>query len=151
MAGFSNTALLRLELHSGSSGQMRRASSGHWRSAALWVKDIVGRPSVSINDGNESAPSPIFLFLRWFESSSRIALGIHVEQNLKAKTLNVKLWVRAQNYDSRLEYSLYSHMTMCSFRYSVCTCTRRAQCFGLKECQFAFTERRTIIYENSTV
>ena len=38
MAGFSNKALLRLELHSGSSGQMRRASSGHCRSAGLWVK-----------------------------------------------------------------------------------------------------------------
>ena len=32
-------------------------------------------------------------------------------------------------------------MTTCSFRYSVRNCIRRAQCFGLKECQFAFTER----------
>ena len=30
-------ALLRQELESGSSGQMRRASSGYWRSAALHV------------------------------------------------------------------------------------------------------------------
>ena len=29
------------------SGQMSRASSGHWRSAALCVKKMVGRPSVS--------------------------------------------------------------------------------------------------------
>ena len=34
-------------------------------------------------------------------------------------------------------------MTKCSFQYSVRTCTRRAQSFGLKECQLAFTERRT--------
>ena len=27
--------------------------------------------------------------------------------------------------------------------YSVLTCTRCAQCFGLKECKLAFTERRT--------
>ena len=31
----------------------------------------------------------------------------------------------------------------CSFRYSFHTCTLRAQCFGLIECQLAFTERRT--------
>ena len=40
-------ALLWLELELGSSGQMRRASSGHWRSAALCVKKMVSRPSVS--------------------------------------------------------------------------------------------------------
>ena len=34
-------------------------------------------------------------------------------------------------------------MTKCSFQYSVRTCTRRAQSFGLKECQLAFTEQRT--------
>ena len=36
-------------------------------------------------------------------------------------------------------------MTNCSFQYSVrtCICTQRAQSFGLKECQLAFTERRT--------
>ena len=38
MAWFSNTSLLRLELHSGSSGQMKRASSGH-------CNNIVGKPS----------------------------------------------------------------------------------------------------------
>ena len=27
--------------------QMRRASFGHWRSAALWVKKVVGSPSMS--------------------------------------------------------------------------------------------------------
>ena len=47
-------------------------------------------------------------------------------------------------------------MTKCSFQYSVRTCTRHAQSFGLKECQLAFTEQRTTdiylyIYENSTV
>ena len=47
LAGFSNTALLWLELHSGLSEQMRRASSDHWRSAAPWVKNMVGRSSVS--------------------------------------------------------------------------------------------------------
>ena len=41
------TALLRLVLESGSMGQMRHASSGHWRSVALCVKKIVGRPRVS--------------------------------------------------------------------------------------------------------
>ena len=40
-------AFLRLELESGSSGQMRRASFGHWRSAAVCVKKMVGRPIVS--------------------------------------------------------------------------------------------------------
>ena len=31
----------------------------------------------------------------------------------------------------------------CFFRYSFRTCTLRAQCFGLIECQLAFTERLT--------
>ena len=35
------------DLELGSSGQMRFASSGHWRSVALWVKKMVGSPSVS--------------------------------------------------------------------------------------------------------
>ena len=38
---------LRAVLDSGLLGQMSRASSGHWRSAALWVKKTVGRPRVS--------------------------------------------------------------------------------------------------------
>ena len=46
-AGFSMTALVRLDLELRSSGQMRFASSGHLRSAALWVKKMVGSPSVS--------------------------------------------------------------------------------------------------------
>ena len=46
-AGFSMTPLVQLDLESGSSGQMRCASSGHCRSAALCVKKMVGSPRVS--------------------------------------------------------------------------------------------------------
>ena len=41
------TALARAVSESGLSEQMSPASSGHWRSAALWVKMMVGKPSVS--------------------------------------------------------------------------------------------------------
>ena len=44
---FSVTADMQLELQCGWSGQMRRASSGHWPSAALRVKNTVGSPRVS--------------------------------------------------------------------------------------------------------
>ncbi len=37
----------RVVLVLGSSTPRRRANSGHWRSAALWVKNTVGSPSVS--------------------------------------------------------------------------------------------------------
>lgn len=48
MAGFSETALLRLDLHCcWLSGQIRHASSGHWPSAELCVKNTVGIPRVS--------------------------------------------------------------------------------------------------------
>ena len=75
--------------------------------------------------------------------------------------MKVKVWVRAQKYDSsRLEYRrvrvpslFFDHV---SFQYSSCM-DRHAQCFGLKKCQLAFTEWHTygrykyIIYEKSTV
>ena len=41
------TASVQFDLDPGSSGQMRRASSGHWRSAVLCVKNIVGSRRVS--------------------------------------------------------------------------------------------------------
>ena len=41
------TAFVRAERESGLLGQIRRASSGHCRSAALCVKKMVGRPRVS--------------------------------------------------------------------------------------------------------
>ena len=47
------TALVRLALESGSSGQVRRASSGHCRSAVLCVKKMVGRPK-SVDHGEQS-------------------------------------------------------------------------------------------------
>ena len=46
-AWLSMTALVRAVLESGLLGQMSFASSGHYRSAALWVKKTVGRPRVS--------------------------------------------------------------------------------------------------------
>ena len=47
IAGLSMTALVRLDLELGLSGQMRCASSGHCKSAALWVKNMEGSPSIS--------------------------------------------------------------------------------------------------------
>ena len=46
-AGFFMSAFDWLALESGSSGQLRWASSGHFRSAALCVEKTVGRPIVS--------------------------------------------------------------------------------------------------------
>ena len=46
-AGLSHRVLVRLLMESGSSGHMKLASSGHCRSAALCVRNTVGRSSVS--------------------------------------------------------------------------------------------------------
>ena len=77
--------------------------------------------------------------------------------------LKVKLRVRTQKWDSsRLEYRrvqvlslFFDHVFFSIFRPHGSACA----CFKLKECQLAFTERRTysryiyiyIIYEKSTV
>ena len=80
-----------------------------------------------------AVPSPIFLLLQWYESSSWTALDVLFQQNLQPKMLKV----------IGLKSRALSLFTTCSLQYFVCTWTRCVQCFGFKEVS-------TCIYEPCT-